>query len=311
MSVRTYENFDLLVERIPGGRFRARVTRSPAGETQGVDVDAPFDTLTRQNLMLRIDPGRSGMRGPVAEATDPTRLLGGGLWDSIFTGEVREAWQGSRIHANDAGRGLRMRLVLDEAPDLAALPWELLYDDDDDQFVAQSERTPIVRYLQMGSPLRPLKVNGPLDMLVVVSSPVDLPKLDVDAEYEHVKESLALAEGAGSIRIQRLPKPTIAELAKWLRDHEVNVLHFIGHGDYLPARSEGVVYFTDEAGKAFPVSADVLGPYAQDHDPLRLVVLNASRGDALVDRRHSSADDWDAVRQALRTTSRSGSWSCA
>jgi hypothetical protein len=114
-------------------------------------------------------------------------------------------------------------------------------------------------------------------MLVVVSSPVDLPKLDVDAEYEHVKESLALAEGAGYIRIQRLPKPTIAELAKWLRDHEVNVLHFIGHGDYLPARGEGVIYFTDDAGKAFPVSADVLGPYAQDHDPLRLVVLNACR----------------------------------
>jgi nucleotide-binding universal stress UspA family protein len=31
----------------------------------------------------------------------------------------------------------------------------------------------------------------------------------------------------------------------------------------------------------------------------RLVVLNASRGDALVDRRHSSADDWDAVQQEL------------
>ncbi|GAB3063320.1 universal stress protein [Intrasporangium mesophilum] len=31
----------------------------------------------------------------------------------------------------------------------------------------------------------------------------------------------------------------------------------------------------------------------------RLVVLNASRGDALVDRRHSSADDWDAVRGEL------------
>ena len=31
----------------------------------------------------------------------------------------------------------------------------------------------------------------------------------------------------------------------------------------------------------------------------RLVVLNASRGDSLVDRRHSSAEDWDAVQQEL------------
>lgn len=31
----------------------------------------------------------------------------------------------------------------------------------------------------------------------------------------------------------------------------------------------------------------------------RLVVINASRGDALVDRRHSSAEDWQSVRQEL------------
>ena len=31
----------------------------------------------------------------------------------------------------------------------------------------------------------------------------------------------------------------------------------------------------------------------------RLVVVNASRGDALVDRRHASASDWESVQQAL------------
>ena len=31
----------------------------------------------------------------------------------------------------------------------------------------------------------------------------------------------------------------------------------------------------------------------------RLIVLNASRGDALVDRRHSSAEDWQDVQQQL------------
>ncbi|KRB43100.1 universal stress protein [Terrabacter sp. Root181] len=31
----------------------------------------------------------------------------------------------------------------------------------------------------------------------------------------------------------------------------------------------------------------------------RLVVVNASRGDALVDRRHSSAEDWQSVRDQL------------
>ncbi len=31
----------------------------------------------------------------------------------------------------------------------------------------------------------------------------------------------------------------------------------------------------------------------------RLIVVNASRGDALVDRRHSSASDWESVQQDL------------
>jgi nucleotide-binding universal stress UspA family protein len=31
----------------------------------------------------------------------------------------------------------------------------------------------------------------------------------------------------------------------------------------------------------------------------RLVVVNASRGDALVDKRYASADDWEAVRRQL------------
>ncbi len=31
----------------------------------------------------------------------------------------------------------------------------------------------------------------------------------------------------------------------------------------------------------------------------RLVVVNASRGDALVDRRHASTQDWESVRQSL------------
>ena len=32
----------------------------------------------------------------------------------------------------------------------------------------------------------------------------------------------------------------------------------------------------------------------------RLVVINASRGDALVDRRHSSAEDWEDVQATAR-----------
>jgi nucleotide-binding universal stress UspA family protein len=56
-----------------------------------------------------------------------------------------------------------------------------------------------------------------------------------------------------------------------------------------------VGYIPSPAGKAALTSAI---DEARRRD-VRLVVLNASRGDALVDRRHSSADDWDDVQQEL------------
>ena len=62
MATRRYLNFDLLLEQEGEGRYQARVTDSPLGETPSVRFELPFDATTLENLLLKLDPGRSGTR---------------------------------------------------------------------------------------------------------------------------------------------------------------------------------------------------------------------------------------------------------
>jgi hypothetical protein len=275
MASRTYQNFDLLLEAAEGGSFRARVTTSPLGECPSGKFSLPFDATQLENLLLKLDPGRSGTRRAGSDPQSQASMdLGGPLFETVFSEDIMLTWQRSQDYARDHGDGLRLRLRLTDAPSIAGLPWELLYDRRGNSFIAQSERTPVVRYLEVPQPPRPLTVDGALRILVVISSPTDLPELDVEAEWRRVQDALAAKVAQGTVKIDRLPAPTIQALSAWLRQNDVHILHFIGHGDYDDRIQDGVVYFQDRYGRSTKVSPTVLGPYLRDHDPLRLVLLN-------------------------------------
>ena len=295
MASRRYENFDLLVESAGDGTFRSRVAASPVGAGASATFAMPFDATGLENLLLKLDPGRSQMRRATADPRPKASTeLGGALFEAVFGEEVLLAWTRSQDATRDAGEGLRLRLQLTDAPEIAGLPWELLFDRRTNSYPAQSERTPLVRYLEVPHPPRPLTVDGPLRILVVLSSPTDLPELDVEAEWRRMQDMLATRVASGAVQLDRLPSPTTTELAAWLRSHEVHVLHVIGHGDFDEGHQEGVLYFCDEYGRSVAVPPAVLGPYLHDHDPLRLVFLNACQSGRL-----GAADPFSGMAQRL------------
>jgi hypothetical protein len=295
MASRTYQNFDLLLEAAEGGGFRARVTTSPLGECPSGRFTLPFDATQLENLLLKLDPGRSGTRRAGSDPQSQASMdLGGPLFESVFSEDIMLTWQRSQDQARDHGDGLRLRLRLTDAPSIAGLPWELLYDRRGNSFIAQSERTPVVRYLEVPQPPRPLAVDGALRILAVISSPTDLPELDVEAEWRRVQDALESRVAAGTVKLDRLPAPTVQALSAWLRQNDVHILHFIGHGDYDERIQDGVIYFQDRYGRSTKVSPTVLGPYLRDHDPLRLVLLNACQS-ARVD----STDPFSGMAQGL------------
>jgi hypothetical protein len=139
-----------------------------------------------------------------------------------------------------------------------------------------------------------MAVDGPLHVLAIISSPTDLEPLDVDAEWERLQEALADRISAGLVVLDRLPRPRLSELGPWLRAQPTHVIHFIGHGDFDDRLGEGVLYFQDKLGGRTPVTSSVLGPYLRDHDPLRLVVLNACRS-----ARTDAVDPFGGIAQGL------------
>jgi len=295
VASRTYQNFDLLLEAEEAGSFRARVTACPLGESPTATFRLPFDATQLENLLLKLDPGRSGTRRAGADpASQASLALGGPLFETVFSEDVMLAWSRSQDAARGDGDGLRLRLRLTDAPSIAGLPWELLYDRRTNSYLAQSERTPVVRYLEVPQPPRPLVVDGALRILVVISSPTDLPELDVEDEWRRVQDAMAARVGDGLVKVDRLPAPTMAALGTWLRHTDVHILHFIGHGDYDEQVQDGVIYFTDRYGRSAKVSPTVLGPYLRDHDPLRLVLLNACQS-ARVD----ATDTFSGMAQGL------------
>jgi hypothetical protein len=65
MATRRYLNFDLLLEQEGEGRYQARVTDSPLGETPSVRFQLPFDATTLENLLLKLVVNHPQVKTPV------------------------------------------------------------------------------------------------------------------------------------------------------------------------------------------------------------------------------------------------------
>jgi len=291
---RVYQNFDLLIEQ-DGPGFRARVTQCPLAVSPALTFSMPFSEMELELMLLKLDPGQSGMRR--SGGSQHAQLMmdfGGALFDALFRDDVGLAWAQSQEIVRRDGQGLRLRLRVADAPAAARLPWELLYDRRLNMFTAQSDRSPVVRFLDVPYIPRPLTVEGPLRILAVLSSPTDVDDLDVDREWRLFTDSLAPQVASRAIRLDRLAAATLPALADWLTHHEVHVLHFVGHGHFDERLEDGVLVFCDRYGRSAPVSASVLGPHLRDHDALRLVTLNACQS-----ARADARDPYAGVAQRL------------
>ena len=266
-------DLDLLIDR-DGDRYRARVLRSPAGDGQAVTFAQPFSDLELENFLLKMGRSRGRTRRIESTSVTAAKQFGGRLFSAVFTGQVGECLRRSVDRAQDEDAPLRIRLRLADCPELADLPWEFLYDKDDDWFVALSGATPVVRYLQLPNQPRPLSVTLPLRILAVRSEPADYPPLDLDAEWSQAMTALREFTDSGAITVTDLAAPTLSELRRALLRERFHILHYMGHGGFT-AEDGGVLLFTDQAGRGVPVTGEQLSVMLRDHTSLRLAVLNA------------------------------------
>ncbi len=197
-----------------------------------------------------------------------------------------EATHGRDPHRvpDERGRGRRTRhrvqiaLRLD-APGLAALPWEALFDSETQAYLCLKE--PLVRHVPAPYSPPALSLSPPLRILGMISSPAGLPALDVEAERGRLEDALRTHLDAGRVELSWLDDVSWTGVHDRLLEGEWHVLHFIGHGGYDTDTDEGVLAFVGRKGRADLVPASRLADLLDEAEPTpRLVVLNSCQSGA-------------------------------
>jgi DNA-binding beta-propeller fold protein YncE len=278
---------------IDAARAGYRVSaRSAAGESASVPVPFPFDDhgLENQLRMLELALLRSSSttRRLTSQQELPVQEFGRKLFDFVFPPELRALLVASRQRAVQEGESLRVRLRVDP-PELAALPWEFIYDPSRDDYLCLS--APLVRYIDVLEPRRPMTVTPPLRILAMIAQPGELDPLDVERERRRLTEAVAGLQAAGRVELHWVRDQTWWDLQAALDEGDRHVFHFIGHGAFDARIGEGVLGLTAEDGRVHRLAASDLGLMLEANRSLRLVVLNScdtARASA-VDRFSSTA----------------------
>jgi hypothetical protein len=258
------------------GEYTVRVVQAPAGgNASGVfrlDVDRILARRTELESTVLASAVAARRTTPVAEL--PVRGVGQELFQALFTREVYGTYRASLGAAQHSGQQLRVVLRL-AAPELAAMPWEMLFDPETESYLCQTE--PLLRHIPAPDyHLNPLEIVPPLRILGLIASPRDLPPLDVEAERDHLAAALAGPVSEGRIELVWAPGGAWDEIQSMLLDGPWHAVHFIGHGDYDARNDEGRVALVGADGRASMVRAIRLMALLSVAVPRpRLVVLNS------------------------------------
>jgi tetratricopeptide (TPR) repeat protein len=267
------------------GRYLITV-RSPAGEETGeLRLDAASVLAKRSQLQSTVLASAVTSRRALGEIEAPVRQVGELLFRSLFNAGVFGTYKASVALTQQ--QGLPLRIVLrTQVPELAALPWEMLYDADAGAYLCQ--RDPLVRHVAVSAPTRPLEVHPPLRVLGMVAAPRDKQRLDVEGEKHRLSTALA---GLGDlVQLRWVSNGTWTDLQGELVSGSWHVVHFIGHGGFDVGRAEGVLALENHDGLSDLVGADRFSHLLTTQvPPPQLVVLNSCAGaQAAVDDLFSS-----------------------
>lgn len=261
MTTKTFADFEIWIgaPAAPAGAgivCPTRVISSPAGSAWAelkLALDEP-EFEQKLTIVRSIEPD-----------LDTRQSFGELLFKSLFQGDVLDVWNQSlgRVDASP-GTGLRLRLWID-APRIALLPWELLYEPSRKTFLAIAANMVMSRYLPVPEPPL-LAAHDRLRILVVVESPVGPPPVTVDEVNRLIQ---AIAEAGDVVEPPLvLRNPTVGQIQAALQK-DFHVFHYLGHG-----RTRQLI-LTGEDGQIEPIDDRALAMLFRGRGTLRLVVLSA------------------------------------
>lgn len=270
-----YLDFELLIDSKHEAGYPVSVIRSPAGE---LDHDSlmcfPFTSAELEKFVKDLP---SNVIQPSVPYAATIQSFGRRLFDALLAGKLGALYRKSQIEAKEQHKGLRLKLRI-RPPELAALPWEFLFDTQQGDYVCFSRYTPIVRYIEVERPVRTLAVRPPLRILGMAANPRRMFQIDVEAEKRQLADALAELRRQNLVELTWCEGATRQHLQAAMRNGSWHVFYFIGHGARHPDAREGAITLADETGMPQDLLATDLAQLLVDHRWLRLVILNACQG---------------------------------
>lgn len=256
-----YDVFDIRIALIRGTRFRVEAE----GSVRSLDLALQIpdsETLAGADLDWLVDYGRT-------------------LFRALFRGERLAAYERWREGAASRKRGLRIQLDLRNAPQLGAVPWELLHDGR--RFLSLTRGTSIARYLGGSARRRPNTPVGPVRVLLTISTPRSMDWIDAGEESALLCGAVAPLVMLGRMEIDVAPDGSVATLHRMLRAADdrgrpYHVWHFIGHGEYDEGTAKSTLAMTNAERDVHRLGGWELGALFEEQTELRFVFLNACEG---------------------------------
>lgn len=258
-----FYDFDVWIDPQSGDHYATRAHSESMGESQGKLI---VSELEQNRVVLKGDADGDLPKSDI-------QRVGSSLFSNVFSGGVGNLFQrsvGQVFLDNNAGVRIRLRI---DPPEVAALPWEMLYDADRDCFLSTSSETLLTRYIEVSKPIRDLETALPIRILLVIPGGSGL---DVEHEKQQIVESL---DGLGNaVEIYTLEgKVTSGSINRELVLMQFHIFHFIGHGGFK--NDTGcLVLNSEETDKPDLVSAKEFAYFFQDYPSMKLVVLNSCSG---------------------------------
>ena len=228
----------------------------------------------------RIKAGQAHIHGYIngdpayPQLPDETALqeMGSALFMALFPGQVRRLYDAARSEQ------VSQRLNLIFTSDIgwiADQSWEFIYDPDRRTFLALEEVN-FTRNVLTAIPAERIPARPTMRILVVVAQPLGLGALSVEEEADVIRSGFRRLLDAGLAEVELLLDATPELLHRALESAAapIDVLHFIGHGEYNEQTDCGYVIFENQDGGEQRLDSSTLRQIVCRRG-IRLVCLNA------------------------------------
>lgn len=252
-----YEDFFLIIQ---GEQGSYTIEARGPGEISVAPVEMDFEFTDQIKNEIEL----------IAQGYAPTRErmqeTGSVLYDALFPRKIIRLF--SRAYDElPEGTHPRLKLII-RPPELNRLPWELLFNPDDEFFMSTRLTYPLVRYVESGTPVASLLSPQNLRVLYIQAQPQGMAVLNLEASEKALREGF----GAGA-EIVTVRDCTPELLRTHLRE-SFHILHYDGHAFFDQEQQFGALCLEDSNGETHHVSGEMLATYL-DGSSIRLVVLAA------------------------------------